>query len=132
MLKDKKSTLKSTKKPQEDSSSEEQRVRQKKVEESSSSEIPKRRNLKPRCLMIKLKSATEVAQEGERPVLAERREDAPAATPEIEVTEVTVTTGSDEPEMLASIETVAEGSQGIYASEASRPLMLEAMFERMR
>ena len=83
MLKEKKSTLKPIKKPQEDSSSEEQRVRQKKIEDSSSSEIPKRRNMKPRCLMIRLRSAREVAEEGERPVLTERREDTPMATPEL-------------------------------------------------
>ena len=75
MLKDKKPMLKSSKKPSEDSSSEEQRVREKKVEESSSSEIPKRRNLKPRCLAIKLKAAEDVAKESERPVLTQRGED---------------------------------------------------------
>jgi hypothetical protein len=72
MLKEKKSTLKPIKKPQEDSSSEKQRVRQKKIEDSSSSEIPKRMNMKARCIMIRLRSAREVAEEGERPVLTER------------------------------------------------------------
>ena len=89
--------------------------------------------------MIKLTPA----KEGERPILTERREDAPVATPEVEVTEVTVTTGSDEPNAETEImterskpnaetELMTERSQGIYASEASRPLTLEAMFERMK
>ena len=72
MLKEKKSPFKPIKKPQKDSSSEGQRVRQKKSEDSSSSEIPKRRNMKPRCLMIRVRSAREVAEEGERPILTER------------------------------------------------------------
>ena len=74
MLKEKKSALKPVKKPKEDSSSEERRVRQKKYE-SSSSEVPmKRRNLKPRCLMIRLKSVERERTREERPVLTERGE----------------------------------------------------------
>ena len=131
MLKEKKSTFKPVKKPQEDSSSEEQRVRQKKFGDSSSSEIPKRRNMKPRCLMIRLRSAREVAEEGERPVLTERREDAPIATPEVEVT---TENAEKTEEMLSSSTTIAvkERSRGFYASEASRPMTLEEMFERQR
>ena len=121
MLKNKKSMLKSSKKPSEGSSSEDQRIREKKVEESSSSEIPKGRNLKPRCLTIKLKAAEDVAKESERPVLTERGEDAPIATPEVEVT--TATTGIDEPnderEVVKENGVPTESVQGIYASEAS-------------
>ena len=52
---------------------------------------------------------------------------------EVEVTEVTVATRSgDEPNTESATEVVTERRQGIYASEASRPLTLEAMFERMR
>ena len=61
--------------------------------------------------MLKLKSAKEVAQEGERQVLTERREDVPVATPEVEVevTEVTVTTrSSDEPNAESATEIVTE------------------------
>ena len=84
--------------------------------------------------MLKLKSAKEVAEEGERQVLTERREDAPIATPEVEgVIEVTVVTrSSDEPTAESATEVVTERSQGIHASEATRPLTLESMFERMR
>ena len=128
MLKEKKSTLKPVKKPAEDSSSEEQRVRQKKIEDSSSSEIPKKRNMKPRCLMIRLRSAREVAEEGERPVLTERGGDAPIATPEVEAS--TESTAEATEETSSTIIAVPERSQGIYASEASRPMTLEAMFER--
>ena len=72
MLKQKKSALKPVKKTKEDSSSEEQRVRQKKYE-SSSSEIPiKRRNMKPRCFMIRLKSVERDKAREELPVLTER------------------------------------------------------------
>ena len=134
MLKEKKSTLKPTKKPQEDSSSEEQRVRQKKIEDSSSSEIPKRRNFKPRCIMIRLRSAREVAEEGERPVLTERREDAPIATPEVEAKENDESKVEKTTEETSSSTTVAmkERSQGIYASEASSTMTLEEMFDRQR
>ena len=85
--------------------------------------------------MIRLRSAREVAEEGERPVLTERREDAPVATPDVEVAEITVATGSDKPNDEPNTETTAtevvtERNQGIYTSEASRPLTLEAMFDR--
>jgi hypothetical protein len=94
--------------------------------------------MKPRCIIIRLRSAREVAQEGERPVLTERREDAPVATPEIveatDNTEATVTTGNDESSAEKATEetstTVAmeERSQGVYASEASRPLTMREIF----
>ena len=53
---------------------------------------------------------------------SQRGGDTPIATPEVEV-EATEETSSTRP-------AVSERSQGIYASEASRPMTLEAMFER--
>ena len=88
--------------------------------------------MKPRCLVIRLRSAREVAEEGERPVLTERREDAPIATPEVEVT--TENAEKTEETSSSSSTTIAmkERSQGIYASEASRPMTLDDMFDRHR
>ena len=94
----------------------------------------KKRNLKPRCIAIRLKTADEVAKEGERPVLTERGEDVPIATPEV----TTVTTGDVETpferEVVEASDALlaeeikagerAEGGEnkrieGIYASEAN-------------
>ena len=68
-----------------------------------------------------------------RPVLTERREDAPIATPEVEVT-LTTEKVEKTTEETSSSTTIAvkERSQGIYASEASRRITLEEMFERPR
>ncbi|MFN9943973.1 MAG: hypothetical protein ACK56I_31320, partial [bacterium] len=72
MLQAKKSALKPIKTTKEDSSSEDQRARQKKFD-SSSSEIPtKRRNMKPKCYTLRLKSVERENIREERPVLTER------------------------------------------------------------
>ena len=71
MMKEKKLGQKSAKKIKEDSSSEEQRAKQKKFDSSSSEIPPKRRNMKPRCFMIRLKSAERATTRKGRPVLTE-------------------------------------------------------------
>jgi hypothetical protein len=127
MMKEKKLALKSAKKVKEDSSSEEQRAKQKKFDSSSSEIPPKRRNMKPRCFMIRLKSAERATKRKGRPVLTERGGDTPSEV-EIEGERTEETSSSSRPDVTEKPEE-SETSQGIYASEANRPMTLGEMFE---